>query len=151
MNSSVVIVINIVCNCFREDLKRSVFFFTPIKHLIFEPAKECFHNAIVVAIPFSGHGLNDLMLLKFASICCVLVLPALIRMHNQSIHTPTTGAFSIRLKNLCQCRYGPDYWTRSVLSCMQRGRKLGIYGSCPMAGEIQTMGQVDIDKSGLSV
>ena len=35
-------------------------------------------NAIVVAIPFSGHGLNDLMLLKFASICCVLVLPALI-------------------------------------------------------------------------
>ena len=27
--------------------------------------------------------------------------------------------------------------------------KLEIYGNCPVAGEIQTMGQVDIDKFGL--
>ena len=70
----------------RRPQKKCILFLIPIKHLIFEPSKECFHNAIVVAIPFSGHGLNDLMFPKLTSIGSVLVLPALIRMHNQSIH-----------------------------------------------------------------
>ena len=41
----------------------------------------------MICTQFSGHGLNDLMFLKLYSIGSVLVLPALIRVHNQSRHS----------------------------------------------------------------
>lgn len=102
----------------------------------FQPAKERFHNAIVVAIPFSGHGLNDLMLLKFASICCVLVLPALIRMHNQSIHTPTTGAFSIRRPWLEEKRvYKLEYLLSAVADMVDAVTYISQHLCPPQAAE----------------
>ena len=33
--------------------------FRSMKHLIFKSAKKCFHYADIIAIAFSGHGLND--------------------------------------------------------------------------------------------
>ena len=43
----------------------------------FQPAKERFHDAIIIAVTLSGHGLNHTMLRKFVPVKLVLVLPAL--------------------------------------------------------------------------
>ena len=60
--------------------------FESVEHLILQPSKECFHNAVVVAVALSGHGLDDSVLLQFIPIKIMLVLPALIRVHDQSLH-----------------------------------------------------------------
>ena len=57
-----------------------------IEHSIFQSAEEGFHHAIVIAVTLSGHGLNDSVLLKFTTVECVLVLPALIRVHDQTLY-----------------------------------------------------------------
>ena len=56
------------------------------EHFVFQPAKESLHNAVVIAVALSGHRLYNSMLLKFAPVKCVLVLPALIRVHNQTLY-----------------------------------------------------------------
>ena len=51
-------------------------FLKTIEHLIFQSTKEGLHNTVVIAVTFSGHGLNDSVFLKFIAVECVLVLPA---------------------------------------------------------------------------
>ena len=43
-------------------------------------------NAVVVTVALSGHGLNDSVFLKFTTVECVLVLPTLIRVHDQTLY-----------------------------------------------------------------
>ena len=69
-----------------EGFKGGIILLKSIEHFIFQPAKEGLHNAIVVAVALSGHGLNDSVLLKFATVECLLVLPALIRVHDQTLY-----------------------------------------------------------------
>ena len=47
-------------------------------------------TAIIIAVTFSGHGLNHTVLRKLIPVKLVLVLPALIRVHNQSLHRRKT-------------------------------------------------------------
>lgn len=61
-----------------EGFKGGIILLKSIEHFIFQPAKEGLHNAIVVAVALSGHRLNNSVLLKFTTVECVLVLPALI-------------------------------------------------------------------------
>ena len=42
-------------------------------HFIFQSTKEGLHNTVVIAVTFSGHGLNDSVFLKFIAVECVLV------------------------------------------------------------------------------
>ena len=37
-------------------------------HFIFQSTKEGLHNTVVIAVTFSGHGLNDSMFLKFVAV-----------------------------------------------------------------------------------
>lgn len=86
LDSSVIVVVNVFRNGFREDIKGCVFFLKPIEHLVFQPSKEGFHDAVIIAITFSGHRLYHTMLLKLGPVCGVLVLPTLVRMQNQSLY-----------------------------------------------------------------
>ena len=58
----------------------------PIEHLILQSPKKCFHDAVVIAVSFARHGLDDVMLFKPFSEVLVLILPALVRMEDQTIH-----------------------------------------------------------------
>lgn len=79
-------IVNILGNRIGEGFKGGIILLKSIEHFIFQPAKEGLHNAIVVAVALSGHGLNDSVLLKFATVECLLVLPALIRVHDQTLY-----------------------------------------------------------------
>ena len=78
LDSPVVIVIDIIIDCSNKFLKGLELLLMSIEHLILHPTKERLHNAVIMAIPLSGHRLCDAMLLKLGSIVGVLILPALI-------------------------------------------------------------------------
>ena len=78
MDSSIVVVINILCNCFLKGFKGRIILLKAIEHFVFQSTKERFHDAIIIAVALSRHGLNDAMLSKFISVELVLVLPALV-------------------------------------------------------------------------
>ena len=48
--------------------------------------KEIFHHSIIKAVAFSAHALNDPIVLKQLLVVLVLVLPALIRVHDQTLY-----------------------------------------------------------------
>ena len=85
-DSAVIVIVNILGNRLGEGFKGGIILLKSIEHFIFQPAKEGLHNAIVVAVALSGHGLNDSVLLKFTTVECELVLPTLIRVHDQPLH-----------------------------------------------------------------
>ena len=85
MDSAVIVIVDIISNGFGESFKGRIIFLKTIEHFIFQSAEEGLHNAVVIAVAFSGHGLNDSMLLKFIPVKCVLVLPSLIRVYNQPL------------------------------------------------------------------
>lgn len=58
----------------------------PVEHLVFHPSKESLHDAIVVTVALSRHGLNDFVIFKCLPEVHVLVLPPLIRVKNQAIY-----------------------------------------------------------------
>ena len=78
LNSAVIVIVNILGNRLGEGIKGVIILLKSIEHFIFQSAEESFRDAIVVAVAFSGHRLNNSMLLKFIAVECVLVLPALI-------------------------------------------------------------------------
>ena len=78
MDSAVIVIVDIICNGLGESFEGRIVLLKTIKHFILRSAKEVLYNAVVIAVPFSGHGLNDSMLLKFFAVKCVLVLPAMI-------------------------------------------------------------------------
>lgn len=86
MNPAVIVIVDIISNSFGKDLKRRIVLLKSIEHLVLQSSEECFHNAVVIAVALSGHRLYNSMLLKFAPVKCVLVLPALIRVHNQTLY-----------------------------------------------------------------
>ena len=67
-------------------MKGGIILLKSIEHFIVQSAEEGFHNAVVVTVALSGHGLNDSVFLKFTTVECVLVLPALIRVHDQTLY-----------------------------------------------------------------
>ena len=73
LDSAVTVIANILGNRLGEGLKGGIILFKSIEHFIFQSAKEGFHNAVVVTVALSGHGLNDSVLLKFIAVECVLV------------------------------------------------------------------------------
>ena len=73
-----IVIIDVIGNGFGEGFKGRIIFLKLIEHFIFQPTKEGFHNAVVIAVAFSEHELNDSIFLKLVPIKCVLVLPALI-------------------------------------------------------------------------
>ena len=58
----------------------------PIEHLILKSAKKCLHDTVVIAVPFARHGLDDVMFFKALSEVLMLILPALVRMEDQTVH-----------------------------------------------------------------
>ena len=78
MDSTVIVIVDVICNGLGESFEGRIVLLRTIKHFILRSAKEVLHNAVVIAVPFSGHGLNDSMLLKFFAVECVLALPTLI-------------------------------------------------------------------------
>ena len=78
MDSAIIVIVDIICNGLGESFKRRIVLLKTIEHFILQPAKEGLHNAVVIAVTLSGHGLNDSMLLKLLAVESVLVLPALI-------------------------------------------------------------------------
>ncbi len=55
-----------------------------VEQLTFEQAKEVFCDCIVQAVSFSAHTLPDTFCLEHLLVLLVLVLPALVRVENQS-------------------------------------------------------------------
>ena len=86
LDSSVIVVVNILRNGALEGFKRWVVLLKAIKHFVFQSAKERFHDAIIIAVALPGHGLNHTVLRKFIPVKLMLVLPALIRVHDQPLH-----------------------------------------------------------------
>ena len=86
LDPAVIVIVNILGNRLGEGLKGGLILFKSIEHFIFQSTEEGFHNAVVVTVALSGHGLNDSVFLKFTTVECVLVLPALIRVHDQTLY-----------------------------------------------------------------
>ena len=78
----VVVIMNIFFNCFYKGIKGVIGFFIAVIHFVFHPSEECFHNAIVIAVTFSRHGLNNSMFFLCRLEIFMLVLSALVRMKN---------------------------------------------------------------------
>ncbi len=86
LNSFIIVVIYIFFNRFWEFFKRWIVFLITIIHFIFESCKKCLHNTIIIAVAFSGHGLDNAVLLQSVSIVGMLVLPTLIRVKYKSFN-----------------------------------------------------------------
>ena len=56
-----------------------------IEHLVFQSPEEGLHNAVVITVPFPGHGLYDASLFDLIPEVSVLVLPTLVGMKDQSV------------------------------------------------------------------
>ena len=54
-------------------------------HLLFQEAEEIFHGCVVGTRPFSGHALEDLLLLQRLHPGSVLIMPALVGMNGGSV------------------------------------------------------------------
>ena len=59
-----VVIVDILFDSFRELFKCRILIFISVKHLILHPAKERFHNTVVVTVSFPGHGLDDLLVFQ---------------------------------------------------------------------------------------
>ena len=58
--------------------------FLQIEQFTLEQTEKVFHDGIVQTVPFSAHALSDAFFLKHPLILLVLILPALVRMKNQT-------------------------------------------------------------------
>ena len=74
LDSFVIVVIYIHFNCLWELLERGIVSLISIIHLILHSSKKCLHNAIIIAVAFPRHGLNDSMLLQCVSVGMLLIL-----------------------------------------------------------------------------
>ena len=63
LNPFVIIIINIFIYSNCKFFKGCIVFFESIIHFCFYSSKECFHDAVIVTIPFSRHRLNYSMFL----------------------------------------------------------------------------------------
>ena len=72
LDSAVTVIANILGNRLGEGLKGGIILFKSIEHFIFQSAEEGFHNAVVVTVALSEHGLNDSVFLKFTTVECVM-------------------------------------------------------------------------------
>ena len=59
LNSFVVVIIYVFLYSCSKAIERRIVFFTAVKHFIFEPSKERLHNAVIVAITFPRHRLDN--------------------------------------------------------------------------------------------
>ena len=76
LDSAVIVIVNILSNRLGEGFKGGIILLNSIEHFIFQSAKAGFHNAVVVTVALSGHGLNDSVLLKFTAVeSCSKKLP----------------------------------------------------------------------------
>ena len=66
-------------------LFRSVVLLAPIKHLVLQSPEEGLHDAVVITVPLSGHGLYDAFLFDRVPEIGVLVLPTLVGMKDQAL------------------------------------------------------------------
>ena len=73
LDPAVIVIVDIISNSFGECFKGRIIFLKTIEHFIFQSTKEGLHNTVVIAVTFSGHGLNDSVFLKFIAVECVLV------------------------------------------------------------------------------
>ena len=55
-----------------------------IKHLVFQFAEEVLDRSVVQAIAFSGHGLDDALVVQGLVPWLHLILPALVRVENET-------------------------------------------------------------------
>ena len=84
LNPFVIIIINIFIYSNCKFFKGCIVFFESIIHFCFYSSKECFHDAIIVTIPFSRHKLNYSVFLQPFSKINMLILPSLVLMENQT-------------------------------------------------------------------
>lgn len=93
LNSSVVVVINEVGNCFGENCKRRIFLLIPIKHFGFQSAEECFHDAVLIAVAhkkestkkaLACHLTEGVNLGRFILQCAVFYFPTQKRLNTWS-------------------------------------------------------------------